>query len=143
MRGTHMPLFMGNMDEELKSWLCSWDVRVEVWGWLASGMGLLECALFCSSTLWFTISLFCNGTLVASPDMAYVPGAKFPVHQRRFCTADLVASRFVLLFMHHRFATSFGRTHGVAYASCKWMSLSNVNTDVFVNALYVVRALLR
>ena len=44
---------------------------------------------------------------------------------------------------HHLFATSFGTTHGVAYASCKLMPLRNVNTDVCVSTLRVVRALLR
>ena len=43
----------------------------------------------------------------------------------------------------HRFATSFGMTHGVAYASCKLMRLHHVNTDVFVSTLRVVRALMR
>ena len=45
--------------------------------------------------------------------------------------------------VYHRFATSFGTTHGVAYASCKVMPLRHVNTDVFVSTLRVVRALLR
>ena len=43
---------------------------------------------------------------------------------------------------YHRFAASFGTTHGVAYASFKLM-LRHLNTDVFVSALRVVRALLR
>ena len=40
----------------------------------------------------------------------------------------------------HQFATSFGTTHGVAHASCKFMPLRHVNTDVFVSTLRVVRA---
>ena len=43
----------------------------------------------------------------------------------------------------HRFATSFGTTHGVAYASCKCMPLRHVNTDVLVSALCVLSALVR
>ena len=43
----------------------------------------------------------------------------------------------------HWFATSFGTTHGVVYASCKCMPLRHVNTAVFVSALRVLSALLR
>ena len=38
---------------------------------------------------------------------------------------------------------SFGTTHGAVYASCKWMPLRHINTDVFVSALGVDAALLR
>ena len=37
-----------------------------------------------------------------------------------------------------RCADSFEMTHGVAYASCKWLPLCYVNTDVFVSALRAV-----
>ena len=45
----------------------------------------------------------------------------------------------------HWFATSFGTTHGVVYASRKFMHmpLRHVNTDMFVSALRVLCALLR
>ena len=43
----------------------------------------------------------------------------------------------------HWFATSFGTTHGVVYASCKCMPLRHGKTDVFVSALRVLSALLR
>ena len=61
-----------------------------------------------------------------------------PDHPARFTWSVLRACRGRGLQ-----GTSFGTTHGLAYASCKWMPLRHVNTDVFVSALRVVSASLR
>ena len=70
-----------------------------------------------------------GGALLRHP-YCYLHGVDAPGHWRQHGS-------------QHRFATSFGTTHGVAYASCKLMPLRHVNTDVFVRTPRVVRALLR